>query len=90
MGGGVFAGGAAMHPSSSQLSDPQKLSIYVGNCVQKAAELILHARVSPRGERGAVNHWVRPGLAHLPLSLSHARYVRSLPPHSLVSSTRIS
>ncbi|KAL3931827.1 MAG: hypothetical protein SGPRY_000966, partial [Prymnesium sp.] len=49
-----------MNASSSHsqlLSDPQKLQITVGNCVQKAAELILHARISPLGERGAVNHW---------------------------------
>ena len=45
-----------------RLSDPQKLQLVVGNCVQKAAELILHARIIPLPasmKKGESNHWVR-------------------------------
>ena len=43
-----------------QLSDPQKLQLVVGNCIQKATELILHGRLMPLPatlRRGGVNRW---------------------------------
>ena len=46
----------------SALSDAQKLQVVVGNCIQKAVELILHARMMPLPlelRRGASNQWVR-------------------------------
>ncbi len=56
---------ASPAPSSAapSLSDPEKLQLVVGNCMQKALELILHARLKPLPpalKLGAVNRWVRP------------------------------
>ena len=44
------------------LDASQKLQVVVGNCFQKAVELILHARImplTPELNRGASNEWVR-------------------------------
>ena len=44
------------------LDATQKLQVVVGNCFQKAVELILHARImplTPELNRGASNEWVR-------------------------------
>ena len=51
-----------MTETSGALSDPQKLVTVVCNFMQKATELILHARIMPLPEalrRGATNRWVR-------------------------------
>ena len=48
-------------PTQERLTDPQKLQVVVGNFMQKATELILHARIMPlpdRLQRGATNRWV--------------------------------
>lgn len=71
---------AAPAAQAPALSDSQKLQLVVGNCVQKATELILHARLSPLPaslRRGAVNRWVRSnrgrGLTHASQASASAR-----------------
>jgi hypothetical protein len=47
---------------SQQIDEAEKLQLVIRNCVQKAAELILHARLKPMPpamRRGASNRWVR-------------------------------
>lgn len=53
---------AMAEPPRAGLDASQKLQVVVGNCFQKAVELILHARIMPLPpelNRGASNEWVR-------------------------------
>ena len=36
-----------MAQEGQQLNDAQKLQLVVGNCIQKATELVLHSRLQP-------------------------------------------
>ena len=59
-GRGLFT--AMAEPPRAGLDASQKLQVVVGNCFQKAVELILHARIMPLPpelNRGASNEWVR-------------------------------
>ena len=49
-----------MAQEGQQLNDAQKLQLVVGNCIQKATELVLHSRLQPLPavlRRGGVNRW---------------------------------